>query len=137
MSGTVGASPDLGQSRAAPGERHRSPPPLPYLEERRLNVPVCEFMTSDETVVSLLISGRVQGVGFRWFVAGQAARLGVTGWVRNLSDGRVEIEANGPSRALEHFEKSVSMGPPLARVVYVEKQDVTLDVSSYNSFTIK
>ena len=93
-------------------------------------------MTSDEIAVSLLISGRVQGVGFRWFVAGHAERLGVRGWVRNLSDGRVEIEANGPARVLEHFEKSVSIGPPLARVAHVEKQDVILDVSSYNSFKI-
>jgi len=94
-------------------------------------------MTSHDAVVSLLISGRVQGVGFRWFVAGQAERLGVRGWVRNLSDGRVEIEANGPVRALEQFEKSVSIGPPLARVAHVEKQDVVLDVSACNSFTIR
>lgn len=93
-------------------------------------------MTSVEPGISLLIAGRVQGVGFRWFVACKARTLGVTGWVRNLADGRVEIEAGGPTGALKQFEKSVAIGPAFARVDHVEKQDVKLDVSSHKSFKI-
>jgi acylphosphatase len=94
-------------------------------------------MTPDRSGIGLVVSGRVQGVGFRWWVAGQPRKLGVTGWVRNLSDGRVEIEANGSAQALEQFEKSVSAGPPLARVDHVEKQDIVLKIGPDNSFTIR
>ena len=63
-----------------------------------------------------LISGRVQGVGFRYFVDASARREGVHGWVRNLPDGRVEVEAEGDADALERFELALRHGPPGARV---------------------
>ena len=70
-----------------------------------------------------LVSGRVQGVGFRFFVEAAAMREGLHGWVRNLPDGRVEIAAEGDRDALERFERHVQHGPPGARVEDVEIED--------------
>jgi acylphosphatase len=67
-----------------------------------------------------VISGRVQGVGFRFFIEAAAVREGVHGWVRNLHDGRVEIAAEGEAEAIERFERSVRQGPRGARVDDVE-----------------
>src|SRR5262249_26186674 len=67
-----------------------------------------------------LVSGHVQGVGFRWFAENQAAREGLHGWVRNLPDGRVEAAAEGDAEALERFERALRHGPPAARVDDVE-----------------
>lgn len=64
----------------------------------------------------LLVSGRVQGVGFRAFVAGAAREAGLSGWVRNLSDGRVEVFAEGEAEALAGLEAACARGPFLARV---------------------
>jgi len=63
-----------------------------------------------------VVSGRVQGVGFRYFVEAQAHREGLHGHVRNLDDGRVEIEAEGDAEAVERFERAVQRGPAGARV---------------------
>jgi len=67
-----------------------------------------------------VISGRVQGVGFRFFIEAAAVREGVHGWVRNRHDGRVEIAAEGEAEAIERFERSVRQGPRGARVDDVE-----------------
>ena len=58
-----------------------------------------------------LISGRVQGVGFRYFAQRAARELGVTGWARNLDDGRVEVHANGALKVLNEFEARLRQGP--------------------------
>ena len=50
--------------------------------------------------VHALVSGHVQGVGYRWFVRGLAAAAGLSGWARNLPDGRVEVELEGPADAV-------------------------------------
>ena len=71
-----------------------------------------------------LVSGRVQGVGFRHFVTRAAAIEGLHGWVRNLPDGRVEIQAEGEREALERFEHRVRQGPAAARVDEVDTTDV-------------
>jgi acylphosphatase len=71
-----------------------------------------------------LISGRVQGVGFRWFAADIAAREGLHGSVRNLPDGRVEAVAEGDAEAVERFERALRHGPPAARVEDVEVDDI-------------
>ena len=63
-----------------------------------------------------LVKGRVQGVGFRFFVRAWAEELGLDGWVRNLEDGRVEVEANGLPAHLEQLERLLREGPPGARV---------------------
>ncbi|MGB1581434.1 MAG: acylphosphatase [Nevskiales bacterium] len=63
-----------------------------------------------------LISGTVQGVGFRYAACQQAQNIGLSGWVRNLPDGRVEALATGTADTLSHFEDWLHNGPPGARV---------------------
>ena len=69
-----------------------------------------------------LVSGRVQGVGFRWFVKETATREGVTGWVRNLHDGRVEALVEGDSDAVARVEQALREGPRSAHVERVGVQ---------------
>lgn len=70
--------------------------------------------------VHLLIRGRVQGVCYRACAQDEAAALGLTGWVRNLPDGRVEAVAEGPREVLERFVVWCGEGPSWARVDGVE-----------------
>jgi acylphosphatase len=70
--------------------------------------------------IHAFISGRVQGVGFRNFTQRAAKGLKVTGWVKNLDDGRVELVAEGDEKALAELEKQVRKGPRPARVKDVE-----------------
>jgi acylphosphatase len=71
----------------------------------------------------LWISGRVQGVWYRQSTADEAERLGVRGWVRNLSDGRVEAVAEGSAHAVAALERWCWSGPRGARVVTVEVRE--------------
>jgi acylphosphatase len=75
--------------------------------------------------VHLTVSGRVQGVGFRWFVLQEADAAGVTGWVRNLPDGRVEVWIEGAAEAVRALEQAVARGPRHARVTAVERRQET------------
>jgi acylphosphatase len=68
----------------------------------------------------LLISGRVQGVGFRWFVRVAARQLDLGGWVRNREDGAVELAASGPQEKLDELRRQVSRGPSAAEVTDVK-----------------
>lgn len=63
-----------------------------------------------------MVSGRVQGVGFRYFAHAAATRENIHGWVRNLPDGRVEAAAEGEADAVDRFERALRHGPPGARV---------------------
>jgi len=62
------------------------------------------------------VSGAVQGVGYRYFAMNAAHELGVTGWVRNLYDGTVQVVAEGPRETLEEFLKHLHRGPHSGRV---------------------
>lgn len=64
----------------------------------------------------VLVTGQVQGVGFRWFAKMNAARLGLTGWVRNLSGGGVELEIQGGEGAVEQMLQALAQGPHFAQV---------------------
>ena len=77
-----------------------------------------------------LISGRVQGVGFRYFAERAAGELGVTGWARNLDDGRVEVHANGTARQLDDFEARLRMGPRGAEVRAFESAEAGVSDSA-------
>lgn len=66
------------------------------------------------------VSGRVQGVGFRFFVLDAAQELGLTGWVRNLNDGRVEVLAEGPRPDLERLLRLLHQGPPASWVTGID-----------------
>ncbi|HYX26331.1 MAG TPA: acylphosphatase [Thermoanaerobaculia bacterium] len=81
------------------------------------------------------LSGRVQGVGFRWFVRRAAQELGVAGRVRNLPDGRVEVEAAGEPEALNALRAQLRQGPPGARVTRLEEEE-TSAVPDGDGFTI-
>ena len=83
-----------------------------------------------------LIGGCVQGVGFRFFTEAAAAREGLRGWVRNLPDGRVEIEVEGDAEAVERFERSVRRGPPGARVSHVQV-DTAAPLPHQSGFSIR
>ncbi len=83
-----------------------------------------------------LLSGLVQGVGFRFFTQRVAARYQVRGYVRNLADGRVEAWAQGPEKSVEAFKHDITAGPRYSRVDEVE--EIVLDPSSeYSSFRIE
>ena len=66
-----------------------------------------------------VVSGRVQGVGFRYFVHRKALDFGLVGWVRNRADGTVEAEAAASEEALDAFELELRRGPSLSRVDHV------------------
>ena len=83
----------------------------------------------------LVISGRVQGVGFRYFTQDAAAREGVTGWVRNLTDGRVEAYLEGESDSVTRVERAIRQGPRGARVDHVEV-DTEEPSGAYRGFDI-
>jgi acylphosphatase len=81
------------------------------------------------------VSGRVQGVGFRYFVQDAAVREGVSGYVRNLPDGRVEALVEGDADAVTRVERAIRSGPGGARVEYVDVD--TLEPSgAYRSFRV-
>ena len=69
-----------------------------------------------------LVSGVVQGVGFRFFIEDAVRREGLTGFVRNLDDGRVETVVEGEIEAVERLEGALQIGPPLARVDALESE---------------
>ena len=89
--------------------------------------------------VHLFISGRVQGVGFRFFTKIKAKGLGLSGWVRNLPDGRVETVIVGNKRRVEEIIKWFDHASPLARVDGVEiKSRKTVDKDLFDGiFTIR
>jgi acylphosphatase len=84
-----------------------------------------------------LISGLVQGVGFRWFVARHARALGLVGYARNLPDGRVEVMVSGPEESLPALEQLLQAGPANAQVERVERISEPGPVLVGRSFDIR
>jgi acylphosphatase len=85
--------------------------------------------------VHLYVSGIVQGVFFRAHTSNVACSLGLTGWAKNLSDGRVEIVAEGPRHRIAEFIKWCDKGPPAATVDEVEVNwETALD--EFTAFTV-
>jgi acylphosphatase len=80
------------------------------------------------------VSGHVQGVGFRWFVEKQALRIGVSGWVQNLDDGRVHAYAIGTKDQLNRLAAALHAGPDRATVRGVEERKASVQqLSSFQS----
>jgi acylphosphatase len=75
----------------------------------------------DRITIRLIIRGRVQGVGYRWWAQATARRLQLDGWVRNRADGAVELLAAGPPAAVEQLLDACQHGPPSADVNSVER----------------
>jgi acylphosphatase len=89
------------------------------------------------TPLFLRISGRVQGVGFRWYVRQAADRLRLAGWVRNCPDGSVEVAVDGPLDAQEQLISVVRRGPPGADVMTVERSPAaSIDLPLDNPFRV-
>ena len=82
-----------------------------------------------------LVSGRVQGVGYRLFARWEAMRLGLVGYAANLADGRVEVVADGEAHALEELEKALARGPRPAHVtgVVAEPAQVTESFTTFST----
>ncbi len=83
-----------------------------------------------------LISGWVQGVGYRFFAEREANRLQVRGFVRNRSDGKVEVYAIGEERAVQDFKLRLSEGPSGARVTGVKEKEAQVN-AEYSRFVIE
>ena len=88
---------------------------------------------SNFVAVHLLVQGRVQGVGFRFFAQETAENLGLVGWVQNRPDGSVEAYAEGKKEILEDWIRRLRKGPPLSRVgdVIMEWRTPQGDLRSY------
>jgi acylphosphatase len=96
-------------------------------------------MTSTEKSIQarrFLVRGRVQGVGFRWFVEREAHMLGIAGWVRNNHDGSVEVLAQGTRDQLLGLHSRLRAGPRAARVDSVDVSDAP-PVNGLSSFRIE
>ncbi len=80
-----------------------------------------------------VVTGRVQGVGFRWFVENEASKIGIAGWVRNRQDGSVEVLASGTKPQLDALYDVLRRGPRAARVdnVEVTEEELTRDLKSF------
>lgn len=91
-------------------------------------------MAAPAESVRFLVSGLVQGVGYRWFARRAAVRLGLSGVARNLPDGTVEVIAAGSVQALAEFEVELRRGPPSARVRAVEKSELSHHVALPKDF---
>jgi acylphosphatase len=87
------------------------------------------------TAVRLRIRGRVQGVGFRWFVCREARELGLSGRVKNLPDGSVEVLASGNPETLAKLRERLRQGPPSGRVEGIEEQELA-SVPGWEGFEI-
>ena len=86
--------------------------------------------------VRFVITGRVQGVGFRWFVVREARALDLAGYVKNLDDGSVEVVADGESAAIDALAAALAHGPPAADVRRVARSD-TAEIVTSNRFEVR
>ncbi len=74
--------------------------------------------------VKYIVSGRVQGVGFRWFTINNAQLIGISGYVKNRADGTVEIVARGTDEQLERFLLDIKKGPSFSRVEEIKTEEL-------------
>jgi acylphosphatase len=90
-------------------------------------------LSTEQERLEATVSGRVQGVGFRWFVRSNAARLKLTGWTANQSDGSVKVVAEGRSEALDDLERALKDGPPGSSVdkVNASRTQATGDFANF------
>ncbi len=84
-----------------------------------------DFESSVLDAKNYIVTGRVQGVGFRWFVLRRARSLDLTGWVRNLPDGSVEVRAEGTEAALDSLKALLEKGPAGSMVKNVQSRSAS------------
>ena len=85
---------------------------------------------------AIVVIGRVQGVGFRFFTKETADMYGIAGWVRNCFNGSVEIEAQGKAELLKHFFREIKKGPLFGHVTEVKKKEIK-HVADDTAFSIR
>ena len=88
--------------------------------------------------VRMIISGRVQGVGFRYFTQREGERFGLVRWVKNLSNGDVEAEAEGDEAQVDAFVEAIRRGPPASRIlnfqineILANHRDIAFDITFF------
>jgi acylphosphatase len=91
---------------------------------------------SSNNSVRIVVSGLVQGVGFRWFVLRQAQALGLKGYTCNLPSGQVEVIASGDKGLIDELVKSLRVGPGYASVSDVQLEEIKTD-EKFNDFGIR
>lgn len=84
----------------------------------------------------LLVSGRVQGVGFRYYTVQKANELGIVGWVKNMPDDSVMIVAQGDETGIKTFIEFLYIGPVRSRVVHISKSEI-ISSANFNNFSVK
>lgn len=89
----------------------------------------------DRLSIHGFVSGRVQGVYFRRFTRQQALQLGLTGWVRNLNDGRVEFTASGSKAGIKAFLAALATGPAGSSVAQLDSEEI--DWQAFSEFDIR
>lgn len=86
--------------------------------------------------IYLIIGGRVQGVGFRYFTQHKARELNISGWVRNTPDGKVEIEAEGDDQNMETFIDWMKIGPARAVIKLFSVSEIT-PLRNFTNFSVR
>lgn len=82
-----------------------------------------------EKRVHIIVSGLVQGVGFRMFVVREASARSLSGWTRNLPDGTVEIEAEGNAGMVDEFVRQTRIGPARSSVTSIKVREIAIDTA--------
>lgn len=83
-----------------------------------------------------IVKGRVQGVGFRYFVQGEAVNRGMKGWVRNTDEGHVELKVEGEQQEVFDFLETVRKGSPFSKVTHLDMEPLT-KFAHYQDFRIR
>ena len=89
-----------------------------------------------EVAVHIIVKGMVQGVGFRYYTIRKAVELNLTGWVKNLYNGNVEVEAEGERSLIEEFIKDLRTGPPMSSVRDLKIEWLNFE-NKYTKFDVK
>ncbi|MGA8036189.1 MAG: acylphosphatase [Candidatus Acidiferrales bacterium] len=92
---------------------------------------------TDEQTRMYLVRGQVQGVGYRYFAMRAAQRLGIRGTVKNLRDGRVEVRAAGPAKAMAAFRVELQSGPEGSAVSGVDEKPLVPDHDFGDEFKVE
>jgi acylphosphatase len=108
--------------------------PRAYLQCVKVGRSKCVYMDR-KMAKRWYVKGNVQGVGFRFFVQHKATALGLSGWARNVDDGRVEVYAVGPQPRLSDLAAALHVGPSMAEVRSVEEQEANVENAS--GFTVR
>ncbi|MBN1621770.1 MAG: acylphosphatase [Endomicrobiales bacterium] len=92
---------------------------------------------SNDSRVHITVKGQVQGIGFRWFVQKTGKRFNLVGWVKNLPNGDVELEAEGQNEDINNFIESLKKDHPWASVRALETEWLKKTQNDYSSFEIR